>query len=229
MEGLKAVSIFQKLNDAELDQLTRIARQESFAPEKVIFFEGDRSDSLYVILAGSVRVFVTSDEGKEKVINTLGKGGFFGEIAMLDGEPRSASVVANEETTMLAIGHRDFRAFCDRQPEVLWKVLATLTDRIRKIGDELLDMSFRDVPYRVLRKLNTLARQHGEQRLDGLRINFKLSPEILAGMVGANTERTSRILHKYEEEKLIRREGDYYLVLDATALERSLEYEKDWA
>jgi len=229
MEGLSSVSIFQKLNQSELEQLAKIVVQEKFPPDKVIFFEGDRSHVLYIIRSGSVRVYQTSLDGKEKTINTLAAGSFFGEMAMLDGQPRGASVATNEETTMLAIGQREFRALCQRNPEVLWKVLESLCERIRKMDEELLDMSFRDVPYRLLRTLVRLSKQHGEQRLDGLRIGIRLTPQILAGMIGTNPERVAGLLTKYQEEKILRREGEYLLITDPKGFERSLEYEKDWA
>ena len=229
MDGLSSVSIFQKLNQSELDQLAKIVVQEKFPTDKVIFFEGDRSNVLYVIRSGSVRVYQTSLDGKEKTINTLGPGNFFGEMGLLDGAPRLASVAANEETVLLGISQKDFRALTHKVPEVLWKVLEALCDRIRKMDEEILDMSFRDVPYRVMRTLIRLSKEHGEQRLDGLRINIKLTPQILANMIGANHERVAGLLNKMQEEKILRREGEYLLITDPQGFERSLEYEKDWA
>ena len=229
MDGLSSVSIFQKLNPSELEQLAKIVVQEKFPADKAVFFEGDRSNVLYIVRSGSVRVYQTSLEGKEKTINTLGPGAFFGVMAMLDGQTRQAGVTANEETVLLGIGQREFRSLCNRIPEVLWKVLESLCDRIRKMDEEILDMSFRDVPYRVMRTLVRLSKEHGEQRLDGLRINIKLTPQILAGMIGANVERVSGILTKLQEDKVLRREGEYLLITDARGFEKSLEYEKDWA
>lgn len=229
MDGLSSVSIFQKLNQSELEQLAKIVVQEKFPTDKVIFFEGDRSNVLYVIRSGSVRVYQTSLDGKEKTINTLGPGNFFGEMGLLDGAPRLASVAANEETVLLGISQKDFRALTHKSPEVLWKVLEALCDRIRKMDEEILDMSFRDVPYRVMRTLIRLSKEHGEQRLDGLRINIKLTPQILANMIGANHERVAGLLNKMQEEKILRREGDHLLITDPQGFERSLEYEKDWA
>lgn len=229
MDGLSSVSIFQKLNQSELEQLAKIVVQEKFPTDKVIFFEGDRSNVLYVIRSGSVRVYQTSLDGKEKTVNTLGPGNFFGEMGLLDGAPRLASVAANEETVLLGISQKEFRALCNKTPEVLWKVLEALTDRIRKMDEEILDMSFRDVPYRVMRTLIRLSKEHGEQRLDGLRINIKLTPQILANMIGANHERVAGLLNKMQEDKILRREGEYLLITDPQGFERSLEYEKDWA
>jgi CRP-like cAMP-binding protein len=227
MAGLEAVPIFQKLDAAEMASLLKIAHKETFASDKVIFFEGDRSEALYVILAGSVKVFRTSEDGKEKVVNTLGPGSFFGEFAMLDGAPRSASVAALEETTMLAIEHRDFRGFVKTAPEVMWKVLEAMCVRMRRY-DDLLAAQQRDVPYRLLRSLVDLMKKHGEQRLDGVRIGVKLTIETLSGMISGPPDRVARLLTRYEEDKLLRREGEYLLVVDPYALERALEFEKDW-
>jgi CRP/FNR family transcriptional regulator, cyclic AMP receptor protein len=229
MEGLQRVSIFERLDGDELDALEKIAKKVKLRGDQAIFFEGDRSDSLYVILTGSAKVFRTSDDGEQKIISTLSAGSFFGELAMLDGQPRSAGVAALEDSELLAIGHREFREFISRNPNVLWKVMEALCERVRRLGADLLDMSFRDVPYRLLRALVQLAGKHGESRLDGLRIGVKLSARDLAGMVGANGERISRLLTKFQDEGLIRTEGDYIIVPDLRSLERSLEYAKDWS
>ncbi len=229
MSALPTVSIFRMLDQKEMDQLAQIAQKETFPANKAVFFEGDRSEVLYFILSGSVRVYQTSEDGKERTLTTMGSGRIFGEMAMLDGKPRSASVATNEETVMLVIGHTAFRALCAKHPDMLWKVMEALCDRIRQTTDDLLDMSFRDVPYRLIRTLVNLAHQHGERRADGLRIDLPLTSAGLAGMVGSTADRVSRLLDKFEDEKVLRREGEYLVIADVKSLERSLEYEKDWA
>ena len=94
--------------------------------------------------------------------------------------------------------------------------------------DDLLATQQRDVPYRLLLALMDLLRKHGEQRLDGVRIGMKLDVETLAGIVSAPRERVARLLLRYEDENLLRRESDYVLVTDPLALERALDFEKDW-
>src|SRR5260370_41162179 len=121
MRGGKGVQMSRKPRPAEVQTRAKMGIRGRFPADKVIFFEGDRSDVLYIILSGSVRIFQTSLDGKEKTINTLATGSFFGEMAMLDGQPRSASVATIEDTTMLAIDYRTFRDFCSLHPEVLWK------------------------------------------------------------------------------------------------------------
>jgi CRP-like cAMP-binding protein len=230
VERLRAVPIFEKLSQVELGEIEKASKREVFPPERVVFFEGDRSDSLYVILRGSTKVFQTSDEGKERILNTLGPGAFFGEISMLDGGPRSASVKALEETEMLVFHHRDFRECVRRNPELLWKVLEALCANTRRQSDQLLDMTFRDVPYRLLRHLVRLVEKHGVREAGGTRIDIKLSSHDLAGMVGTNPERVSRLLQRLQSDGLLAVGSDDYLVVpDAHALERSLEYVKDWA
>src|ERR1700687_2731414 len=103
MVGLRTVPIFQKLSEAELQRLESAAKRERFPADKVIIFEGDRAESLYVILTGSVKVFRTRTDGQEKVVNTFGPGAFFGEFAMLDGSPRSASISTLEENETMTM------------------------------------------------------------------------------------------------------------------------------
>ena len=230
MKELASVSIFQKLSPKELKELGSIVTRRTFGPDTVVFFEGDRSDSLYVILSGSTKVYQTSDDGKEKILRTFGKGEIFGEFAMLDGHPRSASVATLEPTEMLAISHGDFRSFVESHPEALWKVTEALCERIRNMSDEMVNVTLRDVPYRLLRALNQLVERHGEASADGkgARLSTRLSVQELAGMIGASPDRVSRLLDKFHADGLVQL-GEHLAVPDVKALKRSLEYAQDWS
>jgi CRP-like cAMP-binding protein len=229
IERLRAVPIFEKLSDADLASIEKVAVREKFPPEKAIFFEGDPSDSLYIITGGTVKVFQTSDDGKEKILNTMGAGAFFGEIAMLDGGPRSASVAAVSETEMLVIRHKDFRDCVVRAPELLWKVLEAVVGHTRRQSEQLLDLTFHDVPYRLLRRLSQLIAKHGVKEAKGTRLGIKLSTADLAGMIGSSPERVSRLLNKFQTDKLLfLDENDAIVVPDPVALDSAAEAVKDW-
>lgn len=229
MNGLRKVGIFQKLSHAEHKELEKVVVKRHYKADAAIFFEGDTSDALYIIEAGSVKVSRTSDDGKERIITTLRAGAIFGEMAMLDGEPRSATVTTIEPTDLLSIAHSDFRAFVRECPDVLWKVLESLCDRVRRSGSDILDLSFRDVPYRLLRTLVQLMENHGEESPRGVRINMRMTAADLAGMVGSSRERVSRLLHKLDDEGLVGAEGDCLTVRDEKALRRALEQAEDWS
>jgi CRP/FNR family cyclic AMP-dependent transcriptional regulator len=230
VEQLSKLSIFQKLSAGEIAKLGSIVTRKTYAPDAAVVFEGDPSDSLYVLLSGSAKVHVTSEAGQEKILKMLGPGEMFGELAMLDGHPRSATVTTLEPTEMAAMTRRDFQAFVTSHPEILWKVVETLCERLRKTSADILQMSSKDVPYRLLEALNQLADKHGETAADGsCRINLKLDVKDLTAMVGSNRETVSRLLHQYQDEGLIRLEAKGRIVIPSrTALERAVKYSSEW-
>jgi CRP-like cAMP-binding protein len=176
------------------------------------------------MVSGSAKVFQTSEDGKDRILRTLRRGDAFGELAMIEGRPRFVSVQTLEDSDMLTLARKDFVAFADQHPTVLWTLLAVLAERVRSKNEEVLDLSFRDVPYRVLRLLSQLLESHGESGPDGWRIDMPLSPGELASMVGSNSETVSRLLDRYETEGLVRRAGENWVVPDKQALTRALEY-----
>ncbi len=228
--ALAHISLFEKLDAEELTQLETIVKRRMFGAGTVVFFENDLSDSMYVILSGSTKVYTKVEDGMEKILGTLGKGEVFGEYSLIDGHPRSASVETLEPTEVLSISHKDFRQFTNKSPDILWKVLESLTERMRRQNAEQLEYAFRDVPYRLLKVLAQLADKHGETTPQGCKLKLKLKPSDLAGMVGAHPNRIERLLAKFQNEGLIKiASGEEMLIPDAKALRRALEYAADWS
>lgn len=189
-----------------------------------MFFQDDPSDSLYVVVSGSAKIFQTSEDGKERILKILKKGEAFGELAMIEGQARSASVQTLEPSEMLMLTRKDFQAFCDKHPAVLWMLLQAFAERLRRMNEDVLDMSFRDVPYRVLRVVSQLVERHGTSGPDGWHISTPLSSRDIASMVGSNAEVVSRLLDGYETDGLIKRDRTSWTVPDPKALNRALEY-----
>jgi len=229
MDGLKKVFIFQNLSPDEQRKLAKVVEKRRYGADAVIFFEGDKSDTLYMIEAGSAKISRSSKEGKQRIIDTLQAGDIFGEMAMFDGKPRSATVTTLEPTELLSISHRDFRAFAKECPDVLWRLLESVGKHVRRSGSDILDLSFRDVPYRLLHVLVQLVEKHGTSSPRGVRINMRVSAADLAGMVGSNAERVSRLLHGYEEQGLIQTDKASLTVPDVKALRYALAQAQDWS
>ena len=224
------VSIFSKLSPADVQELSNIVTVKQYAPDTAVFFQGEQSDSLYMLLKGSVKVTQTSAEGQKTMLDILGAGEIFGEFAMLDGHPRSATVTTCEPTELATISRRDFQDFVYTRPEILWKVLVSLCERLRKASAHMLELSCREVPYRLLAGLNQLVEKHGQVAADGsCMINLQFGIDDLTAMVGSNREIVSRLLHRYEEQGLIELGKNKQLIVpDPAALARALEYASDW-
>jgi CRP/FNR family transcriptional regulator, cyclic AMP receptor protein len=177
-----------------------------------------------VVLAGSVKVFQTSEDGKDQVLNTLGAGESFGELAMIEGRPRTATVQTLQDAELLVLSRQDFETFAEQHPKLLWKLLQALSERVRQYMESALDLAFRDAPYRLLRVLHQLLQRHGVAEAEGRRIGLALTIGELASMVGATPDTVGRLLDGFEKDGLIRRAGESWVVPDPRALDRALEY-----
>ncbi len=221
---LARIPLFARLSSAEQETLGSLMVPKFYKAGTAVFFQDDPSDSLYVVLSGSAKVFRTSEDGKDRILSWLRPGEAFGELAMIEGLPRSASVQAVKDTEMLSLSRREFEALAREHPEVLWRMLQALSERLRQVTEVVLDLSFRDVPYRVLHVLAQLLERHGESGPDGWRILIPLSVGEMASMVGSNHETVSRLIESYERDGLVRRDGETWFVPERQALARALEY-----
>ena len=229
LNAISRISIFSKVSQADIEELTKIVTAKKYELDAAVFFQGDPSDSLYILLKGSVKVTQASEDGREKILDILGPGEIFGEFAMLDGHPRSATVTTCEPTELASISHKDFRQFVASRPEILWKVLEALCERIRKTSTGMLELSSREAPYRLLAALNHLAENYGQVTADGsCLISGKFGVQDLAAMAGCSREIVSRILHRYQEEGLIEL-GKQLIIPDPKALARALQYSSEWS
>jgi CRP/FNR family cyclic AMP-dependent transcriptional regulator len=225
------VSIFSKLNPADVEQIAKTITYKKFETDATVFFQGEPSDSLFMVLKGSVKVTGATDEGTEKILDILGAGEVFGELAMLDGHPRSATVTTCEPTEMASISRKDFQAFVAGRSEILWKLMESLCERLRKTSGNMLEMASKEVPYRLLAALHQLTEKYGEVTPDGTCVlSVKFGVQDLAGMVGASREVVSRLLHQYEADGLIELGKDKKIIVPKpAALARALEYASEWS
>ena len=157
-ELLRTVPLFSGLQEAGLDELGRLAARRHYAKDGVIFFENDVGASLFMIERGRVKVSILGDDGREVILSVLGPGDFFGEMALLDDEPRSASAIAAEATDLITISRSDFQSAIDENPEILRALLGVLMERVRKANHQISTLALLDVYGRVARVLIDMAR-----------------------------------------------------------------------
>ena len=177
------------LSDAELKALSRRAIMRAFAKNTVVVSEGDRADSLYIVLSGRVRVYVSDDQGKEMFLSEAGKGEYFGEMALDEG-PRSASVITLEPTRFLVVPKDDFAAFLAQSPEFALHLVRKLIRRVRALTHDVKSLALMDVYGRVARMLLDLA----VERDGALVIDDRPTQQEMANRIGASREMISRIL-----------------------------------
>jgi len=171
-----------------------------------------------------VKLSISSPEGREMIFDLLWPPDFFGELALLDGEPRSADAVATEPTELLLLARDDFLHFLEERPPVAIQLLATLSRRLRRDTKIMQDTVFLDVPARLARTILKLADTHGEKVAEGTLIKARLSQVDLAGLVGTTRETLNKWLGVYEEQGLLRWNKGHLTVLQLQGLQRRITW-----
>jgi CRP-like cAMP-binding protein len=215
-ELLSQVPLFATLASAELERLSSRLKSRRCARDEVIFLRGDEGTDLFIIQKGEVTIRLSSSEGKEVTLALLRKGDSFGELALLDGEPRSTDAVAREETWLLSLRKEDFQPFLEEKPEVVPRLLANLSRMTRRVTQTVHDTNFLDARARLARVLLDLApEQPDEEKVD---IPSRLTQAELANLCGLTRESTNRWLRFYVREGLLSYEGGVITLLDTKHL-----------
>jgi CRP/FNR family transcriptional regulator len=203
-ELLLQVPLFSELSEAEIERVAQVAVPRSFPRDTRVFHEGDAGDACYIIRSGSCRVTREHSDGRAITLANLGPGSIFGELAMLDGEARSASVEVTEDTELLALPASDVRSLIRQHPEMGEKLVVALTRRLREANERISRQSFQTVPSRVAGVLNQLLAEEAlaPQVRDGVTIRLRQSD--LAQLAGTSRESVSRFLATLERAGVVR-------------------------
>ncbi len=190
-----------------LDKIAAVATVRAFPKRAIIVTEGDDTDSLYVVLSGKARVFVSDDKGREVQLNQLSAGEYFGEVT-LDGGPRSASVMALEDCRCAIVKRSELTALVERQPELALHMMRKLARRVRDLTENVRSLALMDVYGRVARLLLELA----EQKEGRLVIDEPLTHKDIASRVGASREMISRIFSDLSDGGYVRKENGQLVI-----------------
>lgn len=208
MSILEKVDIFSGLGPDELAALEASSVTRNYPRNTVIINENDFADSLYLIESGRVKVYCSDKNGKEYIMNTLEEGDYFGELALLDDDRRSASVRTLEKSTFLIIFKDDFTNVMNRHPNMATTLIRNLTRRVRNLTDSVKSLALQDVYGRVTKVLMALA----EPRDDKLYIRERLTQQDIADRVGASREMVARILKDLAIGEYISFEGKNIII-----------------
>ena len=218
-EALKKVPFFANLNKSDIAALSRKLVIRRFSPNQIIFHLGDPGGLLYIISIGKVKISHSTIDGQEAVLAILGSGDFFGELALLDDSPRSASAEAIEDTETLTLHRDEFLDFLDSNPAFARHVLNVLARRIRHLNNQISDIFFLDLPARLARTLLLLADQHGRSSSDGVTIELSLTQTDLAEMTGATRVSINKAIGRFRRAGWVSVEGREVTIIDQPALE----------
>ena len=223
---LRKVPLFAGLSEQELEVLADSLGKRTFGKGMIIFHKGSLGQTLYIIESGKVRIFILSESGQEISVNIYGPGDVFGELALLDGLPRSAGAVVMEKTVTFTLHRDDFLRHLEAYPRVAKSIMEVLSTRLRYTTIYAESLSFLNVYGRVAAKLLELADRYGVQKdgKDGIEINLRLTQAELASWVVATRESVNKVLGTFRDQGLIEVEGQRITILDLPGLKRRVLY-----
>ncbi len=199
---LQRVPLFSELSGEDLEEISRVAVPRSYPKGVRVFHEGDHSDACYIVRSGDLRVTREHPDGRAIALATLGPGDIFGELAMLDGEARSANVEALTECQLLALPAADVRRLLRGSSEITVKLVFALTRRLREANERIARQSFQTVPSRVAGVLSQLTAE--EAPLQGREgVTIRMTQADLAQLAGTSRESVSRFLAVLERAGVV--------------------------
>ena len=202
---LQKVPLFSQLAPVELERVAEITRERSYPRNSVILFEDDPGDALYVVATGQVKVVLIGEDGREVILSVLGEGDFFGEMSLIDEEPRSAHVIAMEDSNLLVIRREDFQAILQQSPGIAMGLLRELSRRLRRVDEKVGSLVLLD-----------LADEAGSDK-----ITRRLTHHTIAQMIGSSRETVSRTMRELVDKGYIEISRREILIRDRAALEAS--------
>jgi CRP/FNR family cyclic AMP-dependent transcriptional regulator len=211
--------LLRHLEASELDQLLKFAKLRHGRPNEVLFQKGDPGDGLIAIIEGRVKISTMSAEGKEIVLNILGPGELFGEIALIDGKDRSADATVMENAELVVIDVRDFMPFLEERPELATRLLVMLCERFRWVNDLYEDAIFMHLPARLAKHLIRLGESFGDESDDGVRIGIKLSQQDLGNLMGTTRESVNKQMRTWINSGIVSVDHGIITILDQDQLE----------
>jgi CRP/FNR family transcriptional regulator, cyclic AMP receptor protein len=211
---LKAVPLFASFPEDQLRMLTTMVARRSATRSTTIMAGGDATDSLYIVLSGRLKVMMSDSDGKEVILSILGPGEFFGEMGLIDDEPRSASVVTIEPCELLYISKRDFKKCLLENSEMSMAVMRGLVRRLREADRKIGSLALLDVYGRVARLLLDMAENVNGEKV----VTKRLPKQDIAKMIGASREMVSRVMKDLQTGGYIEMRGSNIVLRDTIML-----------
>ncbi len=225
---LREVVLFSGLSDSELRKLETLVEERSFRKNEVIFHAQEPGTSLFVIKRGRVKISMNDKGGREIILGILEAGDFFGEMSLLDSEPRSATVSSLEPCQALILSRDQFLQFIPRHPEVVMKMLTTLSLRLRKTDEKVGRLVFADAYEKVASGLMEIIEEQKIQLDIGTEVPLSLTRKELADLVGLSRETLTRVIADFQKAGLVRIERRRIAIINPAKLKREATRSVSW-
>lgn len=223
LKTLKNITLFSALAEDQLQEIASIISEKGYRKNEVVFHQGDPGSVLFIIQSGAVKISLMDDQGKEVILKMLYENDFFGEMSLLDGNFRSATITALEDTVALKINREDFVRLIQRFPSLALNMLVAMSRRMRKADEKIASLTFSDSygkAARVLLELLEKEKGAGKKASEPLELSF--SRQEMANMAGISRETFTRILHEFQVRGCLRVERKKIVIQDESILRREV-------
>lgn len=224
IELLQSVALFWDLSEEELGYISQKMIARHYESGKFIFLEDSEGEQCFFVVQGSVKVTRLSKDGREVILAMLNEGEFFGEMALLDGESRSANVIALEETEVLTLNREDFLVVLHDYPQIAIQLLKEMAHRLRKSDRQIASLSLSDAEKRIALCIIRFADEQGVIKRGQVSIPKMPIQQDIANMAGTSRETVSRAINLLEKEHFIKRQGRELLILDYKQFIKEFDY-----
>lgn len=219
---LKEVPLLCNLDDYELRQLSDVSILRDFDKNKTIFYEQDKGTNLYIIVSGQVKVVVNSNDGREHILGFLKDKEFFGEISLLDGEPRSSTVIALEKVKVITINRDDFLKILRNNPDITYKIILSLCVKLRWTDRHVSSLAFLSASGRVAKIILDFLDDNIEMENGNYIINHRMTRQDFANIAGTSRETLTRIMMDFQDENIITSSKNKITVHNKNALKEKI-------
>ncbi len=213
-ENLDEIHVFSDLSDEELEKVANLCTPRTYPKNSMIILEEEFGDTVFGIIGGTVKITRVNDEGKEVILALLGQGELFGELAVLDGEARSANALAQEKCLLLAFPKGEFLNLLKTNFKISFALMGELAKRLRKSDQQIEALSLSDAEHRIGVSILNLAEDMGIIKKGQVTIEKLPFQQDIANMAGTSRETVSRVLTMFEEKSMITKEGHTLVIPD---------------
>jgi CRP-like cAMP-binding protein len=224
LDLFRKVPLFSGLSDPVLASIAQLAVRKRYEPRETIVQQSEDGGELFVIVEGHLKATSAGADGRDIALSIMGPGEVFGEISLLDGGPRSATVVSLDRCELVSIRREPFLRFLESSPKTAIELLRVLSLRVRKLTERSDDVAFLRVGERLAKRIAGLAQKYGQKQPDGgLRLRFKLSQQEIGELVSATRESANKQIKAWEQAGLLSQQNGYLIVHDVERLRQHVD------
>jgi CRP/FNR family cyclic AMP-dependent transcriptional regulator len=211
---LKNIPYFSELTIEEMINIVASSQKQKYARGSIVLHKGDVGDETYLIMKGKVKVIITHTDGKEIILNILKSGDFFGEMAVFDHMPRSATIVAEEDCEFLIISQENIKDLIKRNPQIAFKLLSDMSRRVREADEQIGSLANLDAKGRVAQTLLKLSKEADMITDEGYQVFPRPPTKNIAAMSGTSHETVSLLLNELTQKRIIGLTKEYIIIYD---------------